>query len=231
MQTFLGKKLFVLTAHPDDESYLAAGTLHANQLAGGQNFLICATAGEKGNSHLKKALSKSALKKIRHKELKRACGCIGKTHLIVLNLADEGLRNKKSLLLKKSLDLARQYQPDVIMSFGPDGITGHHDHLSVCEVAQKISTKLNLPLATFALPPIFARHAESWLKRRRKSLSYIDHIVYPKPNVKIKINSTIKKQALKCHASQLDNNDPFVGYPDYAIKAMLKYEYFVIRQK
>ncbi len=50
MKTFLGKKIFMITAHPEDESYVAAGTLHKNIEAGGGNALVCATPGPSGTS-------------------------------------------------------------------------------------------------------------------------------------------------------------------------------------
>ena len=44
----LGRKIVWLFAHPDDECYLAAGTIYENYRNGGENYLICATAGEQG---------------------------------------------------------------------------------------------------------------------------------------------------------------------------------------
>jgi len=54
---FLGSKILVFTAHPDDESYLAAGTIYENTRRGGKTFLVCATGGELGSAHLKKPIS------------------------------------------------------------------------------------------------------------------------------------------------------------------------------
>ena len=66
---FLGKKILVITAHPDDESFFAAGTIYKNQRLGGKTFLICGTAGEKGSGHLKKKLTEKQLAAMRKKEL------------------------------------------------------------------------------------------------------------------------------------------------------------------
>jgi LmbE family N-acetylglucosaminyl deacetylase len=78
------------------------------------------------------------------------------------------------------------------------------------------------------LPPKSAKSANTWLKARRHSRKYTHHIRFTKkPNIRIKINSGIKKQALRCHASQLDNGKAFTGFPSYAVKEILNYEYFV----
>jgi len=55
----LGKRLLVVTAHPDDESFLASGTMLANANAGGNNFVFCATLGERGKSHLEQAVTEA----------------------------------------------------------------------------------------------------------------------------------------------------------------------------
>ena len=69
MKNFLGQKILLLTAHPDDESFAAAGTLFNNYKAGGWNVLICASYGEKGTSHLKKKIPSAKFKLVRKKEL------------------------------------------------------------------------------------------------------------------------------------------------------------------
>ena len=57
MKNFLGKRILVLTAHPDDEGYAMAGSIYKNYALGGSVFLLCATYGEKGMSHLKRPVS------------------------------------------------------------------------------------------------------------------------------------------------------------------------------
>jgi len=47
MLDFLGKTLLFVVAHPDDESFTSAGTMWQNRLAGGKNYIICATYGKK----------------------------------------------------------------------------------------------------------------------------------------------------------------------------------------
>ncbi len=227
-KSFLGSKILVLTAHPDDESYACAGTLHANHQHGGTNFLICATAGENGSSHLTVPTTKARLKKIRTEELQQAAECLCVNKLMILHFTDGKLRHQKLLLLKKILPLAKKYQPDIILSFGADGLTGHYDHLAANQVARRIANKLQTPFAAFAFSPKFSHHAIDWLRRRRRSHAYTKTIIFTKPNLKIKINRAIKKEALSCHISQHSHNNPFYGYPDYAIKEMLKYEYFVV---
>ena len=69
MKRILGEKILFVTAHPDDESYQAAGTMLKNHQAGGASYVACATFGEKGRSHIKRKVTLGQLKILRKKEL------------------------------------------------------------------------------------------------------------------------------------------------------------------
>jgi len=227
MKNFLGKKLFFITAHPDDESYMAAGTIYKNYQMGGQNMLLCASWGEKGRSHLKKPFTISQLKKLRAKELRRAGKFLHIKPVLNLALPDGKLRNYQKIIFKKGLAIANKHQPEVIISFGPDGISGHLDHITAGQVARQIAEKLRIPFVAVTLPPSITKKALKWLATRRKAGHYIKSIIYKNPNMKIVIDGQIKKRALKIHQSQMDHKNAFTGFPAYAVKELLKAEYFL----
>lgn len=229
-KTFLGKKILILTAHPDDESYAAAGSIYKNHQRGGQNFLICASFGEKGSSHLKKPISENQLKKIRFRELKRSGKIIHLEKIWVLGLPDGGIKKHAAEIYNRSLRLAQKIKPEAILSFGPDGISGHWDHVIMGRIAKKIARKLSLPLFAFTLSPKITSGASMWLKNRRQANWYLKKISFKKPGFKIHINSQIKKRAIKSHASQMDNQNAFTGFPPFAVKELLKAEYFIANQ-
>ena len=165
---FLGKCIVVFTAHPDDEG-IAAGTMHANYKAGGETFLICATYGEKGKSHLAKPVSDAALKKIRKAELLAAAKIlkIKKEHVLFLGMPDAAVKAHKKELFEKSLPLIRKIAPDYILSFGPDGMSGHLDHITVGEVALRVAKKLKVPVAAFTSAATGGKKALPRTRRRR----------------------------------------------------------------
>lgn len=224
---FLGKKLLVFTAHPDDESYTAAGTIHQNHQKGGSTYLVCATFGERGTSHLKKLLPISELKQLRKKELVRAARFLHISKLHIIGVPDGKVNSYKRILLKQGTALARKYRPEFIISFGSDGISGHQDHIAVGKIARHIAQKLFIPFVAFALPPRVKDRAIKWLKVRRRAPHYVRKVTFQAPNTKIVINPSIKKKVLQLHKSQMDNENAFTGFPLYAVRELLKAEYFI----
>ena len=225
---FLGKKIMLLTAHPDDESYLAAGTIYENSRRGGQAFLVCATSGGKGSSHLRRPLNAKALKLLRQRELRRAAKYLGVDTVMILKFPDGKLSTRETTLFETSLRVAQKLRPKYILSFGPDGITGHLDHIAAGRVARKIAKRLSVPFYAFALPPKFAKNAQKWLVSRRKKGSYAKgKLKFGKPDTAVKISRQVKQKALRFHASQMEGKKLFSGYPDYAVRALLSHEYFV----
>lgn len=221
----LGKRLLFVTAHPDDESYLAAGTIAQNKRAGGKSTIVCATLGEKGKAHIGGKVTQIELKAVRHRELKNVSHFLGVTTLCLLRLPDGKLRDCANQIYHKVLRLIQKHQPEVLVSFGPDGITGHLDHITVGTVTARIATELSLPFVAFVPPPAIAQAPKS-LHSRRKHGVYSDSVVYPKANVKIKIDPDIKLRALHFHRSQIPAGNPFHGLPTSAAKQMLHYEYY-----
>src|SRR4051794_2359051 len=114
---FLGKRLLFVTAHPDDESYAAAGTIVKNCDRGGKSFLVCATFGEQGKGHYGDQVSCAYLKRIRKAEMKEVCKFlkIGKT--VMLNLPDTKLKECQAELKRKLQVSITALRPDYILSF------------------------------------------------------------------------------------------------------------------
>lgn len=229
---FLGKRLLVITAHPDDESVLAAGTLYKNREQGGQNILLCASFGEKGDAFLKQPIKEARLRALRKKEMERAARFLGVRKLVVLNLPDTNIRAHKQKVLARSLALAKRFKPDAILGFGSYGFSGHRDHIAVGEVARRLSRMLRLPLYTFTVSVRAARMSVERLENRARSPMYTNRKpVFEKPSVAIAINKTIKLKALKLHTSQFGGKPPFHQLPAALRNERLTREYFHASQE
>lgn len=226
MKNFLGKKILVITAHPDDESYAAAGTTIENHKRGGQTILVCATLGERGKSHLKKPVSDAELKRIRRRELDRACKLLHIKRLFVLNLPDGNVRSFIGKFYRRTSAIANKYQPEAILGFGEDGISGHLDHVVAGRVAKRVAGRLGIPFFSFTLSPALHRTAMSWLKQRRKHGRYRKDVAFKRYTIKVKIDPKKKKRVLQAHASQMDSKKALTGFPDYAVQELLRAEYF-----
>jgi LmbE family N-acetylglucosaminyl deacetylase len=128
--TGLGRVLTVW-AHPDDEAYLAGGVLAALRDAGHRVVCVTATRGEAADPRSGPA-ERAALADLRTKELERALGIVGVTEHHWLDLPDGGCAEVDPELPAARLSaLVDEVVPDTVLTFGPDGFTGHPDHRAV----------------------------------------------------------------------------------------------------
>lgn len=118
-------------AHPDDESFTAAGILRAAAANGQKVVCITATRGEAGVRD-ETRWPAAKLGQIREKELKTALRHLGVKEQYFLDYIDGHCReipeSEAAAQIKKFVD---KYQPDTILTFGPEGMTGHSDHKTV----------------------------------------------------------------------------------------------------
>ncbi len=224
---FLGKKLLVFTAHPDDEQ-LAAGTMYENHKAGGKTFLVCVTAGEKGRSHLKYHISDAGLKRLRKNELLAAAKVLHINKVIFLGLPDAGLRAKEKILYKKCYAITKKLKPEYILSFGPDGISGHWDHITVGKIARKVAKQLKIPLAAFTFSNAMrTRLKKQFFLNRRKFGAYAGVPKHRKGDIIIAIDAKVKRRAMSFHKSQFGDRGLFPELPKRVSDKFFLSEHFI----
>ncbi len=118
-------------AHPDDESYSCAGIMTTAVDNGQKVICVTATKGESGVQDANRWPAEK-LGEIRAGELANALKILGVRTHHWLDYQDgcccDVPEKTGGEQLKK---LIRQYKPDTILTFGPDGWTGHSDHCSV----------------------------------------------------------------------------------------------------
>ena len=131
LQRALPGRLLGVWAHPDDEAYLSAGLMARVIDAGGSVTMLTATAGEKGTDD--SALYDSAeFAAFRRAELIASVAELGVTDVRFLGLRDgECDVADDEAQISAVLDVIDDVRPDAIVTFGPDGITGHPDHRTV----------------------------------------------------------------------------------------------------
>lgn len=120
-------------AHPDDESFCAAGIMTTAIDNGQKVVCITATKGEEGVKDESRWPS-DELADIRARELRDCLDVLGIDEHHFLGYRDgccEQCPTREAVAkIRKHID---RHKPDTILTFGPDGITGHNDHKKVSE--------------------------------------------------------------------------------------------------
>ncbi|HEX6503660.1 MAG TPA: PIG-L family deacetylase [Terriglobales bacterium] len=122
-------RLMCVTAHPDDESGAFGGTLKLYHDRGVETLVLCLTPGQAGR-HRGMAKNDQELAALRRKEFAAACNILQVTRAIVLDYADGQLHRLDlySVVCEVTRHI-RQFRPDVLITFGPEGgVTAHPDH-------------------------------------------------------------------------------------------------------
>jgi LmbE family N-acetylglucosaminyl deacetylase len=118
-------------AHPDDETYLSAGLMATAASRGARVACATATRGEEGSWDHER-YPPSDIGRIREAELTAALGVLGVSEHYWLEFRDgtcdsvdeaEGVDRVRAIIEKVS--------PDTVLTFGPEGLTGHPDHSAV----------------------------------------------------------------------------------------------------
>lgn len=116
-------------AHPDDETYLCGGLMARAVRAGDRVVCITATRGELGSPDEARWPSGAPLAAVRTAEMEAALAVLGVTEHHWLDYPDGGCAavDQDEAVRRVSVVMA-QVRPDTVLTFGPDGMTGHDDH-------------------------------------------------------------------------------------------------------
>ncbi len=131
--------VMAIFAHPDDERVVAP-MLHRLARSGREVHLVIATDGAKGVRPHSGFTAGKALADARALEAACAAKRIGVRELHMIGLEDAGLANFTALgrLRAELTTLLSTVKPAVIITFGPEGGTGHPDHRLVGDVVTEI---------------------------------------------------------------------------------------------
>jgi LmbE family N-acetylglucosaminyl deacetylase len=117
-------------AHPDDETYLAGGMMAAATDRGQRVVCVSATSGERGTDD-PLGWPPSRLGRVRRWEAAAAMAVLGVSDHRLLGLPDGALAEHDQQGQDLIGGLLDEVRPDTILTFGPDGMTFHPDHITV----------------------------------------------------------------------------------------------------
>ncbi|MDZ4230639.1 MAG: PIG-L deacetylase family protein [Dehalococcoidales bacterium] len=130
----MNRSILLVFAHPDDESFGLAGTILKYSQQGVPVDLVCATKGEKGSRiDVPDNISTGSA---REDELRAAAAITGIRRIYFLDYIDGELdKADTDEVTAKVFEIMRQLLPEVVITFGPDGISGHGDHIAIGRAA------------------------------------------------------------------------------------------------
>jgi len=252
--------LLAIFAHPDDETFTSAGVLAAAAERGIPVTLISATRGEAGESAIPGLDHPDRLGLVRERELRDAMGVVGVGDVRFLDYCDSGLAGFPAAadplaFVNAPLEtvaatlaaLIRTIRPGVIVTFGPDGLYGHPDHLHMHHAAvaavglaadpahePRGAPPWRTPALYFATFPreemlaLFDRpnNPLEFLSEEARAalgtpLADITHVVDIRPW------ADRKRAAIAAHRTQTGDGGPLAGIPDAVREAQLAHEWFV----
>jgi LmbE family N-acetylglucosaminyl deacetylase len=124
--------LLLVWAHPDDDIYTSAGIMAATARAGDRVVDVTATRGE-GGSMDEERWPPESMAEVRTAELLRSLEILGirEHHFLEgpvdvdmqAHLDESGAAQVKTIMA--------EVDPDTVVTFGPDGMTGHQGHKDV----------------------------------------------------------------------------------------------------
>lgn len=205
--------------HQDDESFWAGGTFHLLKADPRVRLhFICLTLGDKSGAGKALNITDEKQGQIRTKELQLAATVYGADELVQLDYHDQGLQAAgDAAVTARIVELLAKMDPEVVFTYGPDGVTNHIDHRATCRdaaAAFKQSTAQRLYYVT--APPWVTR-----MKRSKEAPAIM-------PTIKMDIRSVkkMKMMSLYSHATQHNFAYGMGGAMD-AVK-LFNYEWFVV---
>lgn len=208
-------KLVCVFAHPDDESFGAGGSIAVLSKTYEVHVICCTDGNHQGKN----------LKNIRNSELAQASAELGihKTHQ--LSFEDGYLCNANYHELAAEVrSILDDLQPEIVLTFDPNGLSGHLDHIAVTSVVNYLFTRLSYV-------------KEIWyLTRLAENMPNDQYFVYrPNGHPRSQIDKVIdissvfetKIKAMKKHVSQSEDCERLIK----RMESEPKEEYFLVRSK
>jgi N-acetyl-1-D-myo-inositol-2-amino-2-deoxy-alpha-D-glucopyranoside deacetylase len=248
--------LFVY-AHPDDETFGVAGTMALLRQRDVPITLICATRGEAGGISDATLATQETLGQVREAELRAAMDIVGVGDIRLLDYRDSGMEgtpeNDDPRCLHQApeenvaADIAaiiREIRPAVVVTFGPDGIYGHPDHLAIHRAATRAVHLAaaagsggggwqtpRLYYQTSSRERMIARAAHRKGPFTHMSDERIAQLGTPRAEISFALDVssvvTTKETAMRAHRTQIGPNGPMSELPRDEVLQMLSREHYV----
>lgn len=249
--------LMAVHAHPDDEASSTGGVLAMYGDQGIRTVVVTCTNGEYGDApgQVKpgeEGHDEQAVAQLRLAELRQSCKILGVSHLELLGYQDSGMpdwdyKERPDAFCNVPLDvvsgriesLIEQYRPQVVVSYDPDGMYQHPDHVHASRAAAAAATAAGTPAKFYQSAMRGSTWRKVWEALRELGLDIPDRQLTPEEQQKIaddelRITTSVdirpvldrKREALMAHASQIQESW-FTRIPPEIAAEAFGYETFI----
>jgi LmbE family N-acetylglucosaminyl deacetylase len=219
-------------AHPDDDTYGLGGSLALHAGDDLEVTVVMATSGDAGRIADPSLATPATLGRVREAEDVASWRALGlEPDVRFLRHPDGRLAEMPTGELVGEIAAAlRRARPDVVVTFGPDGITGHADHVTVGAAATEAFHAVRASASDGFASLLYTALPASTLDRlneglRERGLEPIDSMQpfvprgVPDDEVGVRVDCSAayerKLEALRCHRTQSEMEDvPFDLWPD-----------------
>lgn len=130
------KTIMFIYAHPDDETFGAAGTIYKHSLIEDVRIhVVSATRGEAGKMGDPPLTTRENLGQFREGEMRAAAEILNIDQISYLDFIDATLdklsETEEEELVEKITNIIIKYKPEVLVIFPEDGISNHKDHIAM----------------------------------------------------------------------------------------------------
>ncbi len=147
------RRILISMAHPDDESFGSGGLIARYVDEGADVYLICATNGDVGTMTEETMQNRGSKSEVRLEELACAAKVLGLKEVFTLGYKDSGMmgsadnedpnslwynwNHSPDTVTERVVEIIRQIQPQVIITFNRYGGYGHPDHIAIQQATVK----------------------------------------------------------------------------------------------
>lgn len=219
----MAKQMLLIFAHPDDESFALGGTIAKYAQQGVNITLVAATRGEAGKTC--GICKPEELGLVREQELRQAAEVLGITNVIFLGYLDKEVPMAPPLeIVEKLVRIIRDVRPQVIITFGADGASGHRDHRAIHHFAKSAIQWAKEPLEpkwgeAYTLPRLC--YVQPGWRLSEDKLREVDFVISISPWAEQ------KWQAITEHGTQLGSRQKFEELEDKLKQDYISQEYFL----
>ncbi|MEO8256730.1 MAG: PIG-L family deacetylase [Acidobacteriota bacterium] len=198
----MDRSILFVFAHPDDESHWSSGIALRCHHEGVRTALVTATLGGRGTTG--GLCSIDELPGVREQELREAARVLQFDSLEILPYQDKELPNAPPDEIRRALvTIIRRERPSIVVTFDPDGLTMHLDHLAISRFTSDA-------IAAAADPRWFPAsgpgHAVARLLWTAPVMPWDDGDFAPRPGVDFLVDTSAwwrqRAEALSAHRTQ-----------------------------